>query len=154
MSEAPQTGTCRCGEVSFRVTGAPLLTAACHCGGCKRMSASAYSLSSAYPEEAFELVNGEPVIGGLHGATRHYFCPHCKSWMFTRPEGMDGLVNIRTTMFDRPDAAPPFIEFFRNEAFAWAQTGAVHSYATAPESGEFPALLAEFAAIITKEPTP
>ncbi len=75
------------------------------------------------------------------------------SWMFTRPEGMDGLVNIRTTMLDRPDEAPPFIEFFRNEAFAWAKTGAAHSFSTAPEPGEFPALLAEFASTITKEPT-
>ena len=56
------------------------------------MSASAYSLSAAIPAEGFEVVQGEPVVGGLRGATRHYFCPHCMSWMFTRPEGVDWIV--------------------------------------------------------------
>lgn len=61
------------------------------------MSASASSLSVALPAPGFEVVRGEPVIGGLHGASRHYHCPHCKSWLFTRPEGMDDLVNLRAS---------------------------------------------------------
>ena len=144
-------GGCRCGQVRFAVSGAPLLTAACHCRGCQRMTASAFSLTATYPEPAFTVRAGEPVIGGLHGASRHYFCPNCLSWVFTRPEGMDGLVNVRATMLDNPDASPPFIEFYREEGLPWASTGAVHSFATEPEDAEFPALLAEFATTITKE---
>ena len=64
-----QEGGCRCGQVRFRVGGAPLITMACHCTGCQRMTASAYSLSALYPRESLEVVQGEPVIGGLHGAT-------------------------------------------------------------------------------------
>jgi len=82
-------GTCRCGQVRFRVKGVPILTMACHCTGCQRMTASAFSLSVLYPSASFEVVQGEPVIGGLHGATRHFFCPHCMSWLFTRMPGMD-----------------------------------------------------------------
>src|SRR5690242_20124365 len=85
----PWDGGCRCGQVRFRVSVAPLLTMACHCRGCQRMSASAYSLSAAIPTQGFTVIQGEPVIGGLHGPTRHFFCPHCKSWMFTKPEGLD-----------------------------------------------------------------
>ena len=55
------------------------------------MTSSAFSLSSLYPSEAFSIKSGEPVIGGLHGNTRHYFCGHCMSWLFTRPEGMDNI---------------------------------------------------------------
>ena len=46
------TGSCRCGKVGISVTGAPMLTMACHCSGCQRMTASAFSLSSLYHQDA------------------------------------------------------------------------------------------------------
>ena len=85
--ELPWTGGCRCGEVRIKVTAPPLLTMACHCTGCQTMSASAFSLSVSLPSDGFEVIAGEPVLGGLRGEHRHYFCPACKSWMFTRPGG-------------------------------------------------------------------
>lgn len=96
----PWEGECRCGQVRFKVSIQPLLTMACHCKGCQKMTASAFSLSIAIPSAGFSIIKGEATIGGLHGATRHYFCPHCKSWMFTRPEGIDEFVNLRPTMLD------------------------------------------------------
>ena len=76
----PWEAHCRCGRVRLRVSAPPLLTLACHCEGCQRMTASAYSLSIAVPAPAFAVIEGTPEIGGLHGASRHYHCPHCKSW--------------------------------------------------------------------------
>ena len=94
----------------MRVTAPPLVTMACHCTGCQRMSASAFSLSAAIPAEGFAVTAGEPVVGGLHGASRHFFCGWCMSWMFTRPEGMDWFVNLRPTMLDDPSWFEPLIE--------------------------------------------
>src|SRR5215470_19244491 len=91
----PWGGGCRCGRVRFRINAAPLLTMACHCTGCQRMTSSAFSLSAAIPSDGFSVTQGEPVIGGLHGPTRHFFCAYCMSWLFTRPEGLDWFVNIR-----------------------------------------------------------
>ena len=96
----PMDGGCRCGQVRLRISAPPLLTMACHCTGCQTMSASAFSLSALIPAQAFAVIKGEPVIGGLHGAARHYFCPHCMSWMFTRMQGLDAFVNLRPTMLD------------------------------------------------------
>ena len=144
-SAASAEGGCRCGRVRLRVTGRPLLTFACHCTGCQRMSASAFSLSSCYSDDRFEILRGAPVIGGLHGATRHFHCPHCLSWLFTRPEGRDSFVNLRTTMLDDVPAAPPFLEAFTREALPWAHTGATHSFATVPPDDAYDALIAEFA---------
>jgi hypothetical protein len=93
-------GKCRCGKVQFKVSAEPLITMACHCTGCQRMTASAFSLSTLYSSHGFKVTLGEPIIGGLHGATRHYFCAHCMSWLFTRPEGMDEFVNVRATMME------------------------------------------------------
>ena len=102
LPKLPWAGGCRCGQVRLRISAPPLLTMACHCTGCQKMSASAFSLSVAIPAAGFAVTQGEPVIGGLHGAARHYFCPHCKSWMFTRMEGLDAFVNLRPTSSRRP----------------------------------------------------
>jgi hypothetical protein len=141
----PWEGGCRCGRVRFRVSAAPLLTAACHCSGCQTMTASAFSLSIGIPAEGFEIASGEPVTGGLHGPDRHYFCDWCKSWMFTRPDGIDSFVNLRATLLDDHGWFVPFAEFWTSEKLSWANTTAVHSYETQPPVDAFPALIEQFA---------
>jgi hypothetical protein len=118
---------------------------ACHCTGCQRMTASAFSLSTLYPSSSFEVTEGEPVIGGLHGATRHFFCPHCMSWLFTRPEGLDEFVNVRATMLDNARDFTPFIEAYTSEALPWARTPAVHSFEKFPPMERYAGLVEEFA---------
>jgi hypothetical protein len=140
-------GGCRCGELRFRAEGEPLVTAACHCTGCQRMTASAFSLTSVYPSPTFAVTSGEPVIGGARGAeTQHFFCPSCMSWVFTRPRDMGEIVNVRSTLFDEVDPEPPFIETYTSEKLPWAETGAAHAFEAYPPPERFPELLASFAA--------
>lgn len=140
-------GSCRCGQVQFSVHGAPLITMACHCTGCQKMTASAFSLSTLYLAKDFWVDAGEPVIGGLHGGTRHYFCPHCKSWMFTRMEGMDEFVNVRASLLDDFATYQPFVETYTDEKLPWAQTHAAHSFSKFPPPEAFPDLLGKFTQI-------
>jgi hypothetical protein len=141
----PWEGGCRCGRVRLKIGAPPLLTMACHCTGCQRMTASAFSLSVAIPSEGFSVTQGEPAIGGLHGPSRHYFCPYCMSWMFTRPEGLDQFVNVRSTMLDDPTWAAPFIETYTREKLPWANTSAVRSFEKFPAYEEYAGLIAEYA---------
>jgi hypothetical protein len=144
----PMTGGCRCGKVRFTITAPALLTMACHCTGCQRMTASAYSLSIAVPTPGFSVTQGEPVIGGLHGdQSRHHHCDWCKSWLFTRIEPDMGFVNVRASMLDDASEYAPFIETYTSEAFPWAKTGAAHSYTQFPPMEAFQALIAEYAAL-------
>jgi len=141
----PWQGGCRCGQVRLEVSAPPLLTAACHCKGCQRMSASAFSLSAAIPTAGFAVTKGQPVIGGLHGAAGHQFCPHCMSWMFTRSEGMEHFVNLRATMLDDSSWFAPFIETWTLERLPWARTPAVHSFEKFPPMEAFAGFIEEFA---------
>lgn len=110
------------------------------------MTAGAFSLTSIHPSAGFEVTAGEPAIGGLHGPeVRHFFCPWCMSWLFTRPQGME-IVNVRTTLFDTPSADPPFIETWTSEKLPWAETRAVHGFEAFPPGECYPDLLAEYAA--------
>ena len=144
----PAEGECRCGKVRFRITAPPLFTAACHCTGCQRMSASAFSLTAAIPTAAFEVIHGKTVVGGLHGKdSAHQFCAWCMTWMFTRLPEPFGIVNVRPTMLSDPSWFTPFVETFTSEKLTWARTPAVHSYATFPPMDQFEALVAEYAAL-------
>ena len=140
----PWDGGCRCGEVRIRVTKPPLLAAACHCSGCQSMSASAFSLSLAVPADGFEIVAGDPVLGGLN-ADMHHFCPKCMTWMFTRPIGMDWFVNLRPSMLDDHNWFEPYVETWTSEKLPWATTTAKHSFEAVPELDAFQPLIAEYA---------
>jgi hypothetical protein len=143
----PWDGGCRCGEVRIRVTKPPLLAGACHCAGCRKMTASAFSLSLALPGDGLEVTKGEPVLGGLRGAvSHHHHCPACLSWLFTRIEGMDWFVNLRASTLDDHGWYQPFVEVWTDEKLPWAATGARHSYGKSPDMAEFETLMAAYAA--------
>jgi len=146
MSEPfDREGGCRCGAVRFRVTAPPMLTMACHCRGCQRMTASAWSLSAAIPAPGFEVTAGATVPGGMMGDLSHHFCPSCLSWLFTTAEAMP-FVNVRTTMLDDPEGLEPFIETQTAEKLSWATTPAEHSFERFPPPEAFGGLIAAYAA--------
>ncbi|MBD9373220.1 GFA family protein [Rhizobium sp. ARZ01] len=142
----PLDGACRCGRVKIRISASPLLTMACHCRGCQRMSSSAYSLTAAIPAEGFAVTEGEPVIAGANKEAGHHFCPDCMTWMFTRTPGLDFFVGVRPTMLEDTGWYSPFIETCTNAKLPWAKTPAAHSYDTFPAMEEFDGLIAAYAA--------
>lgn len=147
QTAGPMTGTCRCGATAIEVAAEPIMTAACHCHGCQKMSSSAFSLSAMVLAEAFRVVAGEPVKGGLRGPQLdHYFCPHCMTWMFTRVSGFDAFVNVRPTMFDVPRWSRPFIETMTAEKLDWVELPVARSYAGFPPPEDYQGLMEAFAA--------
>ncbi len=144
--EGAMGGSCRCGRVRIEVSAPPLVTMACHCRGCQKMSASAYSLSVAVPVAGFRVVEGVPVLGGMKGETEHLFCPDCLTWMFSRPPRLDFMVNLRTPMLDDPSALAPFIATCTAEKLPWVEIRAPHAYPGFPPMADMERLLGEYAA--------
>ena len=138
-----------CGALRIEIAAPPVLTAACHCRGCQRMSASAFSLTAMVPADAFKVLEGEPVKGGIHGPTLdHYCCATCKSWVFTRIAGFDAFVNVRPTMFDYPRWSRPFIETMTRDKLPWVTTPAEFRYKTFPDIEDLRTLMDAFAATL------
>jgi hypothetical protein len=145
--QLPSDGGCRCGALRIRVTKPPLMTAACHCPGCQRMSASAFSLTAICLADSLEVTQGQPVIGGARSDdTRHFFCTSCMTWTFTRLAAFPQVVNVRPTMFDDHTWFSPFMETYTRTKLPWAATGALHSFEEFPPMQTFGALTAEYAA--------
>ena len=66
------------------------------------------------------------------------------SWLFTRPEGLDDYVNVRSTMLDDAAAHRPFLEAWTRERLPWGSSGAIRSFETVPPPESIPELLADF----------
>lgn len=153
MPDPPWAGGCRCDRIRFRITKPPMITAVCHCSGCQHMTASAFSTTLTLPEDALEIVRGEPVIGGLHGdESRHHHCEWCKSWLFTSLPPEYGAVNVRATMLDDATWFAPYMETFTSEKLSWAETGAVESFEQFPEDDTYPLLMRDYAAWVVTRP--
>lgn len=144
--ELPLDGSCLCGAVQVCVTATPLLTLACHCRDCQKLSASAYSLTAMIPDEGFS-VRGALVIGGRRDERRrHHFCPTCMSFVFTRIKGADTRVNLRASVLDDLTWFAPFVELMTDEKLPWASVPAMHSFARYPETIEaVDALMTDYA---------
>jgi hypothetical protein len=123
-----------------------MMTSACHCTGCQRMTASAYSLSVMVAAADFEVTEGETVIAGLREPPAHHFCGFCMSWIFTRPPMADWVVNVRATMLDDVSWFSPWMETYTCEKLAWADVPAVRSFTRFPEMAEYQALMDDYRA--------
>ena len=140
-----RAGGCMCGGVRFEISQAPALTLACHCRGCQRLSASAFSLSEMIPVDGFRLLEGEPSIGALHGPSRYLYCPRCLNWLFTRPAGFDSFIMVRAMMLDEVADYTPYLETMTRDKLPWATTPAVMSFPGFPSPNDLGDVLRAFA---------
>ena len=108
------------------------------------MSGSAFSLTLMVPTDAFTVIKGEPVIGGLKGDNKHYFCPFCMSWVFTRPMLLVSVVNVRSTMLDETDDVAPFMETCTGEKLGFIDLPVHRSYEVFPDAQDIGPLIEAF----------
>ncbi len=134
-----------CGEVRVRVSAPPLITMACHCKGCQKLSASAFSLTAMFPIAGFELISGRTQIGALHRANPYVYCANCLNWLYTELKSAP-FINVRAALFDVPEWSTPFIESYVSEKLDWATTPARHSFEKFPGMEQYASLLAAYAA--------
>ena len=95
---------------ALRVSAPPLLTMACHCTGCQRMTRQRLLAERRHPRRGLRGHGGRAGHRRAARATRHFFCRYCMSWMFTRPRGWTGSSTCAPTMLDDPGWFAPFIE--------------------------------------------
>lgn len=145
LPKPPFKGSCLCGSVQVGVTGPPLLTLACHCRDCQKLTASAYSLTTMFPFDSFSCT-GELIIGGLGSSgPAHYYCKSCLNFIYSQIGGADQRINLRTSVLNEAATFEPFVELMTDDKIPWASVPAVHSFAQYPETfEELQALMDEY----------
>lgn len=132
----PLKGSCLCGAVQVSITALPLLTLACHCRDCQKLSASAYTLTTMFPSASFSHT-GQLITGGRgRKGQAHYFCKSCLGFLFSRIGAGSDRINLRTSVLEQAALFQPFIELMAAEKMPWATAPVVHSFDEYPESQE------------------
>jgi hypothetical protein len=130
----------------MRISAAPLVAMACHCTGCQKLTGGAYSLTLMIPPGGFEVVEGEVVLGALHRAeSQHYYCSHCKSWLYTKAAMLQGATNFRPTMLEDASWVAPYVDMMVAEKLPGVATGAARAYPNWPPPEDFGALMEAYA---------
>lgn len=101
----PWHGGCQCGQLRYRLTGAPLTLYCCHCTECQKQSASMFGMSMIIRAAELE-VTGEtrfwtrPTDAG--NTTDCHFCPVCGSrvWHQGSRRRQDGTLTLKGGTLD------------------------------------------------------
>ena len=144
--DIPFSGTCQCGEVKYRVTCEPVVTVACHCRDCQKLSASAFSLTMLIPEASFELLSGSLTVferpADMGGSAVCYFCSTCGNRVYHENPQVPGLFRLKPGGLDDTSIIQPQAHVWTSRAQPWFQfPEGVPVYETQPDLQEFLAQL-------------
>ncbi|MBK1615996.1 aldehyde-activating protein [Rubrivivax gelatinosus] len=117
-------GGCDCGQVRYRLTGAPLVVHACHCRWCQRESGSAFAQNAMIESDRLQRLAGAPEIVLTPSASgqgqRIARCPLCRLALWSHYAGSGPLVAfVRVGTLDEPDRLPPDIHIFTSTRQPW-----------------------------------
>lgn len=93
------TGSCLCGDITFKVTGTPFDPAACHCSMCRKTSGHVWAA-------AIVAESGLEIIGPVRWyqsspKARRGFCPRCGTSLFWQELG-SGFIDFALGAVDGP----------------------------------------------------
>ncbi len=113
-------GGCHCGAVRYRVEGAPLTHALCHCSDCRRHAGAPMVGWMMFREDAIAVTKGAPKVYESSEHGRRYFCPDCGTGLFyTNAKSLAGITDIQSATLDDPNAIPPRVQIQVAERIGW-----------------------------------
>jgi len=78
-----KSGGCQCGAIRFELVGSASKVYACHCGECRKRSASAFGISVIHAPEDLAIIHGSPISWTRETASGDemacWFCDTCGS---------------------------------------------------------------------------
>ncbi len=131
-------GGCQCGAIRYTLSGALPPAYVCHCGECKKQSASAFSMSVAV---AFDRLKVEGVTASFEavaysGAIKTcYFCPKCGTRMWHGSSASPDIVTLKVgTIDDSAHIAPSAHLWISKKQAGISLDPSVPAFDTQPEN--------------------
>lgn len=120
----PLEGGCACGAVRYRLTGAPIVTHACHCRKCQRRSGSAFAVNAMIEADCISLLGQTPEIvptpSSLPEGQKAHRCPVCRVEVWSNHAAFgDGIVMLHVGTLDRGEAIAPDIHCYTASRHPW-----------------------------------
>lgn len=119
----PFSGGCLCGEIRYEGSE-PQGSGHCYCEDCRRSSGTSHCSHMIVSQSRFS-VQGEvrffESVADSGNMVSRGFCPSCGSPIYSRNSGMPGMVFVRASSLDSPDAFTPGLIVYASRAPAWGQ---------------------------------
>ena len=122
MSKAGFSGGCLCGAVNYEVSGEARMSVHCHCTDCRKSSGTGHGTHIGLSEDQLSITgtlkfydraadSGNIVSRG--------FCPECGSAVYSTNSAMPGMVFVRASSLDDPEAISPIMSVYASRAISW-----------------------------------
>lgn len=104
---AGHAGSCFCGAVAIRATGAPVEMGYCHCADCRAYSGAPVTAFTLWRAADVTITRGAEHLGAINrtGFTNRRWCMRCGGHLFAEHPGMgftDVLAGVLPTLEFRP----------------------------------------------------
>ncbi len=132
-------GACLCGAVSYDAAGEPMIVGHCCCVDCRKTSGTGHGTHVAMMESAVRISGAvsayaRPADSGA--MVTRYFCPTCGSPVYSTNGAMPGMVFLRASSLEDPDAVTPQMVVYKSRAPKWNLTDpSLPTFAEMPEGG-------------------
>lgn len=119
MVEEVREGGCQCGDVRYRVVGAPIWTAFCHCESCRRSVGAPVTAYAGFLKERFAVTRGALTRYRSSPGVERGFCGRCGTSLTFRSERWAEELHIHLASLDDPESLPPVRQAFAEERLSW-----------------------------------
>ena len=120
MSE--RSGSCLCGQVSYRLTAEPVIARICWCRDCQHIAANG-TVNALFPSSAIEITGNLSEYTSTADSghqVRRRFCPKCGCHLFADSTGRPQLTVVRVGTLHDPSSIKPVANIWSTSAPAWA----------------------------------
>ena len=120
MSE--RSGSCLCGQVSYRLTAEPVIARICWCRDCQHIAANG-TVNALFPSSAIEITGNLSEYTSTADSghqVRRRFCPQCGCHLFADSTGRPQLTVVRVGTLHDPSSIKPVANIWSTSAPAWA----------------------------------
>lgn len=113
------TGGCLCGQVRYRIEGAPRLVSHCHCSKCRRAGGAAFVTWLTVRLECFSVTQGEPHRRASSDHGWRAFCPACGSQLTSGSSRYAKYVEVTAGSLDEPGSVVPERHVYWPDRLPW-----------------------------------
>jgi hypothetical protein len=115
-------GGCHCGAIRYRVEGAPIHAALCHCTDCRRHAGAPMVGWTLFGNENFTILKGEAKIYASSEHGRRHFCADCGTGLFYTSEMVfPNQTDVQVATLDDPDALPMQAQIQLADRIGWME---------------------------------
>jgi hypothetical protein len=125
MSDDPSLldGGCLCGDIRYRISGAPIFVSQCFCRDCQKATGTGHTTIVGVAATHFRVTRGTPTVytcaGDTGGKVHRHFCARCGGRLFTTGDLPGEIRIVQAGSLDFPERVTPTSAIYLKDRIAW-----------------------------------